>query len=243
MKTQDQINWKALAEPFAPEDIEWRVQQSGVKNDKPWAMVLAYVTNRAIMQRLDDVVGPGNWKNEYSAAPTDGVLCGISIRVNGEWVIKYDGAENTEIEAVKGGLSGAMKRAAVQWGIGRYLYNLDTTFVEISDIKGQHYIAVKDKTGNKFTGYWNAPALPGWALPSKEADVEAKSEPEGEPLDFTASLETLRIRMAGAGLFGDAATNFIQAACYKKKPINMADIDKINAALDKRGDRELGQMS
>ncbi|ELN7608627.1 recombinase, partial [Salmonella enterica] len=42
--------------PFNPEDIEWRIQQSGKTRDgKVWAMVLAYVTNRAIMKRLDDV--------------------------------------------------------------------------------------------------------------------------------------------------------------------------------------------
>lgn len=38
-------------EPFSPEDIEWRIQQSGKTRDgKVWAMVLAYVTNRAIMK-------------------------------------------------------------------------------------------------------------------------------------------------------------------------------------------------
>lgn len=32
-------------EPFSPEDIEWRIQQSGKTRDgKVWAMVLAYVT-------------------------------------------------------------------------------------------------------------------------------------------------------------------------------------------------------
>ena len=41
---------KDLNEPFPVEDIEWRIQQSGDKNGKPWAMVLAYVTNRAIME-------------------------------------------------------------------------------------------------------------------------------------------------------------------------------------------------
>ena len=44
--------------PFPEEDIEWRIQQSGLSNGMPWALVLAYVTNRAIMDRLDDVVGP-----------------------------------------------------------------------------------------------------------------------------------------------------------------------------------------
>lgn len=49
-----------------------------------------------------------------------GVECGISIKIDGEWITKWDAAENTQVEAVKGGRSGAMKRAAVQWGIGRY---------------------------------------------------------------------------------------------------------------------------
>ena len=45
---------------------------------------------------------------------------------------KWDAAENTQVEAVKGGRSGAMKRAAVQWGIGRYLYNLEEGFAQTS---------------------------------------------------------------------------------------------------------------
>ena len=44
--------------PFLEDDIEWRIQQQGLSNGMPWALVLAYVTNRAIMDRLDEVVGP-----------------------------------------------------------------------------------------------------------------------------------------------------------------------------------------
>ncbi|HCS5554106.1 TPA: recombinase, partial [Escherichia coli] len=99
-------------EPFCPEDIEWRIQQSGKTRDgKVWAMVLAYVTNRAIMKRLDDVCGKAGWRNEYRDIPNNGgVECGISIRIDSEWVTKWDAAENTQVEAVKGGRSGAMKR-------------------------------------------------------------------------------------------------------------------------------------
>lgn len=158
-----------LLEPFAPEDIEWRVQRAGVTRNKGWAMVLAYVTNRAIQERLDEVVGAMNWKNEFSPAPGGGVLCGISIRDDKEWVTKYDGAENTAVEAVKGGLSASMKRAAVQWGIGRYLYNLETGFVNMTeekpaDMKGW-YMHYDKETKTKF--YWQAPKLPEWALPKK----------------------------------------------------------------------------
>ncbi len=46
------MNLDQLDEPFAAEDIEWRIQQSGKTRDgKVWALVLAYVTNRAIMKR------------------------------------------------------------------------------------------------------------------------------------------------------------------------------------------------
>jgi len=174
------IDWRALASPFSPEDIEWRVQQSGMKGDKPWTKVLAYVANRAIQNRLDDVCGPENWHNEYKPAPDGGILCGISIRTtDGTWVTKWDGAENTDLEAVKGGLSNAMKRSAVQWGIGRYLYKLDATFADVGT-PGDHYFQIKDKDTKKvvFTGYWNTPKLPGWAMPKDATqDVEPKPKP------------------------------------------------------------------
>lgn len=150
-----------LLEPFPPEDIEWRLQSCGKKGDRIWAKCLAYVTNRAVMARLDDICGPENWRNEFQASPCGGVMCGISVWIGERgWVTKWDGAENTEIEAVKGGLSGSMKRAAVQWGIGRYLYQLEEGFAVIND-KGAY--SGKTKDGTWFD--WDPPALPRWALP------------------------------------------------------------------------------
>lgn len=167
-----EIDFKALGESFHADEIEWRLQQAGEKNGKVWALCVAYVTNRAIMDRLDDVVGPENWKNEFQAAPAGGVLCGLSVRVDGEWLTKWDGAENTDIESVKGGLSGAMKRAAVQWGIGRYLYALDETFAQVSE-NGR--FRGKTRDGKAFR--WDPPRLPDWALPggSEAAQKETHS--------------------------------------------------------------------
>src|SRR5205085_3658412 len=70
-----------LREPFAAEDIEWRVQTAGEKNGRPWARVLAYVTNRAIMDRLDEVVGPADWQNGYRGGAAGGGVCGLSVLV------------------------------------------------------------------------------------------------------------------------------------------------------------------
>ncbi|MFK3840097.1 Rad52/Rad22 family DNA repair protein [Serratia sp. NPDC087055] len=156
-----------LDEPFAIEDIEWRVQQCGMASNGPWAMVLCYVTNRAIMKRLDEVCGKTGWRNEFLPSPGGGVLCGISIKYEGEWITKWDGAENTQVEAVKGGISGAMKRAAVQWGIGRYLYLLEERFAVCSTERNNQWnkAAFKDKSNKYVNIWWQTPELPLWALP------------------------------------------------------------------------------
>jgi hypothetical protein len=160
------IDFNKLKDPFKADEIEWRVQQSGESNNGPWAMVLAYIDNRAILNRLDEVCGPQNWKNEYKTGPDGGILCGLSIKCGCEWVTKWDGAENTDIEAVKGGLSNAQKRAANQWGVGRYLYDLESTWATITtnkkDRKG------KTKKGTNFN--WTPPSLPSWALPNNTAN-------------------------------------------------------------------------
>jgi len=158
---------KALQKPFPAEDIEWRVQRAmkTTKGDK--AIVLAYVTNRAIMERLDQVFGVAGWKNDYEEWREKGVKCTISCKVDGEWVAKSDGADTTDIEATKGGFSSSMKRAAVQWGIGRYLYNLTENMVDIKP-KGQNFIKSKVRVNGKdefVQGYWDTPLLPAWALP------------------------------------------------------------------------------
>lgn len=115
------IDLRKLAEPFPAGDIEWRVSRSGMnKNGTVFCMVLAYITARAIANRLDAVVGPENWQNTplvvHELRP--GVMAmqvGISIRVGEDWITRYDVSEPTHVEPAKGGFSGAMKRA------GRFL--------------------------------------------------------------------------------------------------------------------------
>jgi hypothetical protein len=99
----------SLCKPFAAGDIEWRVQRSGFKSGKPWAMVLCYVTNRAIQKRLDDVFGVFGWKNEYRDIGNGGVECGISIKHEGEWITKWDAAQETNANC---SLDGSLKHRA-----------------------------------------------------------------------------------------------------------------------------------
>lgn len=162
------IDFEKLKDFFSEEDIEWRAQRSDVKDGKPWAMMLAYIDNRAVMNRLDEVCGPENWWNEYRTAPDGGVLCGITINTSGGPVTKWDGAGNTEVEAVKGGLSDSMKRAAVQWGVGRYLYCMKATFAEFSAKGALKMKIINKKTKEREYYSYNNPRIPKEFLPAKE---------------------------------------------------------------------------
>ncbi len=155
-----------LQAPFPPDQIEWRAQSCGVSNGAPWVMVLAYIQARAIQNRLDEVFGWNNWFDEYRQLGTD-VLCKLTVNFDGQMVWKENGASNTDIEAFKGGISGAFKRVAASgYGIGRYFYNLTEGFAECTLIKQKgpewHTAKTKDK---KDTIYWKEPTLPAWALP------------------------------------------------------------------------------
>lgn len=178
------MDLKKLADPFPVHEIEWRVSRAGKKsNGDLWAKILAYVTNRAIMERLDEVCGPGGWKNEFKEwQGHEAVMCGLSIKIDNEWVTKWDAAENTDFEAVKGGVSGSQKRAAVQWGIGRYLYQLEETWAQVSEhgtFAGQY---VDKKTGEKLFFKFDPPALPDWAVPKAESKAP-KITPDALDMD------------------------------------------------------------
>jgi hypothetical protein len=199
------FDMKKLQEPFAPEDIEWRVQRAGISaSGNPWVMAVAYITNRAIQQRLDEVVGVENWQNEFKEVE-GGFLCGLSIRIKGEWLTKWDGASSTKIEPIKGGVSDSMKRAAVEWGIGRYLYHLEVEFSPVCKVVNYqseadyNVHAHKDKkTNQRILIDWKAPDLPRWAQPAPE---------DGgffEMIEGSDSLDDLRKNFKTAVLFAKA---------------------------------------
>ncbi len=122
------IDIKALTAPFPAERVSWRVGSTSA--DRNRGMALAYIDARDVMERLDEVCGPENWQSRYPHA-TGKTVCEIGIKIGDEWIWKADGAGDTDFEAEKGALSDAFKRAAVRWGIGRYLYDLDAPWVDV----------------------------------------------------------------------------------------------------------------
>jgi len=115
-----------LSAEFPREAISWRSQTMNKEGTS--AMALAYIDARDVMERLDAVCGPANWQDRYEFHGPR-TVCYLSIRVDGEWITKADGAGDSDVEAEKGAISDALKRAAVKWGIGRYLYALPAPWV------------------------------------------------------------------------------------------------------------------
>ena len=143
--------YRRLSEPFPSADVEWRV----TKGHQRSGLAVPYITSRAIQTRLDHVVGPFCWRTRYipwhqyipkpshgenpeaDRTPVASQLCGLSIydEEKREWIEKIDGAENTDFESIKGGISDSFKRAAVLWGIGRYLYLFDAKWATLDERK------------------------------------------------------------------------------------------------------------
>ena len=140
------VDLEKLRAPFSADELEWKVQRCGLKGTDPWAIVVPYVDARAIMKRLDDVAGPENWQSRL--VPTShGMLCELSLRLGGEWITKMDGADETDYEPFKGGISKALVRAAVHWGVGRDLYNLPNMFARFvpKTTTGAQFVKIEGK--------------------------------------------------------------------------------------------------
>ncbi|RIH85602.1 Rad52/Rad22 family DNA repair protein [Calidithermus roseus] len=120
-----------LSAPLSAEEIEWKV--IAAKNGS--TTIAPYIDARAVMTRLDRAFGAFGWSVRYTPAQVGnehGVIASIAIRnpETGEWVEKQDGSGASDMEPFKGGISGALKRAATAWGIGRELYTYPRVIVE-----------------------------------------------------------------------------------------------------------------
>ena len=141
--------------PFPKESVHWRI--GARTRDKTKGIALAYIDARDVMDRLDSVVGPDGWEDEYTETQSGRVICTLHVRLNDRYTRKSDGAGDTGTEGEKGAISDAFKRAAVKFGIGRYLYSLPNNWVEL---KNDGRAFVKD------------PELPPSHLPRSRIDRE-----------------------------------------------------------------------
>jgi hypothetical protein len=151
----------ALQAPFEPHEVKFKPQM--VKGNR--ALALAYV----------DVRGVENWQDEYDPLPDGSVVCRLRLFLGGQWITKMDVGSPSEQpdggDRLKAAFSDALKRAAVKYGIGRYLYRLPATWAEYDPVKKQ---------------LLQLPQLPARPKPAKPA----QPAPSAAPAKSTSSLPT-----------------------------------------------------
>ena len=118
-----------LQAPLSMNQIDFRVQSI---NTGRYVTILAYKDARVDMQRLDDVVGPLGWKRRHLR---DNHNCVVSIfdEESNQWISKEDTGTESNAEAQKGLASDSFKRACVNWGIGRELYDYPLIKFQLSE--------------------------------------------------------------------------------------------------------------
>jgi hypothetical protein len=155
---------QALAEPFDPGEVHFK--PGAVSGNR--ALAMAYVDARAIQDRLDEVLGVEGWQDDYECLADGSVVCRLRLRLGDEWITKVDAGGPSEKPGsgvnIKAAFSDALKRAAVKFGIGRYLYRLPATWADY------------DPRRRQFT---RTPTLPAFALP-RRAPAQALASPSSE---------------------------------------------------------------
>lgn len=156
----------ALAEPFEPREVKWKPQS--VKGNRCLAM--CYIDARLIQDRLDEVLGVENWQDSYKLLPDGSVVCRLRCKLGDHWVSKTDVGSPSEQpdggDRLKAAFSDALKRAAVKFGIGRYLYRMPAQWVDYDPVKKQLV---------------QVPQMPPFGIPKVKAPAVKPEQPKPTP--------------------------------------------------------------
>lgn len=199
---------RALAAYFPPDEIRWLPKN--VKNGR--CLALPYLTARAVQDRLDSVLGADGWCDVYELLP-DGktVKCSLAVRfdpASDKWVTKSDvGAPSEqpdEGDRMKSAFSDALKRAAVKFGVGRYLYGLGNQWCEYDQAKRMIV---------------NPPPLPLAVIPLAYRPYTA--ERRRQIADLLAN--ALKLAKVPAELHAKAAVNLLGDYGYSKNETHLVE--------------------
>jgi hypothetical protein len=179
-----------LIEPFDPGEIKWRVTATSThqtnRGPQKRGQLVAYADQRAYTDRLNEVFGEWGWTRSYDVqvaqnferrAPGDQKRTAVAAKVvvvskvtihglgshtgvGEEWADDQNAATRAEAQA--------FKRACACFGLGRYLYDLDTVWVDL----------------DQYNRPVRTPNLPDWALPGytrRDPKRQAKSNTPRQP--------------------------------------------------------------
>lgn len=175
-------DWSKLIEPFPASEVQWRVE--ALSKDKRRAMVVPYVDARTVLDRLDETVGPDGWQDHYEVLAEKEGNYAVKCRLTLLDVSKEDVGEG---DSFKAAFSDALKRAAVKFGVGRYLYRLEKQWVDHDPATG-HFEAPRLEPGDPRR---ETPAKP--QRPAPPPPPEPTAPFEEEPLLETESPPEARL--------------------------------------------------
>lgn len=119
----------ALRAPFGPDEERYRIGPCWTQGGTRFTRPLAFIDARAVFERLDAAVGAAGWTSDLERLAAGVYLCRLTVL--GVTRADVGMAGENESEKEKSGASDAIKRAAVQFGIGRYLYTTDLPPVQL----------------------------------------------------------------------------------------------------------------
>lgn len=207
-----------LAAPFDPADVRWKPQT--VSGNR--ALAIAFIDARAVADRLDEVLGMDNWQDGYEILKQGSVACRLRVRLDGEWIEKQDvgspSEQPDEGDRMKAAYSDALKRAAVKFGVGRYLYRLPKQWVDF------------DATRKQFV---STPQLPTWAKPSEQPARPAEREADRQAKGIT----TVRNMLEKVATAKNTSTDQIESAMLiaigaKKKKVEALTVPELTTAYN-----------
>jgi hypothetical protein len=187
-----------LRRPFTPEAIRFKPQT--VTKDQKKAMATFYIDARLVAERLNAVLGPDAWEDDYrllvdhTPEAFKRLHFPVECRLTVAGVTKVDVGNYQKPEpddkAMKSAYSDALKRAAVKFGIGAYLYGLPKLWEETKvggNGKAQGFSDAAERRLR--AGYVKAIEKMGLGDPldhgdvGDDPDVTPEPEPDVDPKD------------------------------------------------------------
>lgn len=175
--------FEKLAGEFPAQEVKWRVE--ALSKDKRRALIVPYVDARIVADRLDEVVGHAGWHDQYDLLALKqgdepyAVMCRLTVK----GVTKQDVGEG---DSLKAAFSDAFKRAAVKFGIGRYLYTFNKVWADHDPDRGTFTIpeelggGVSDGSGATRPAGGKAAAS---AKPRPPAQAQGSALPKADSFD------------------------------------------------------------
>lgn len=188
--------WDMLLEPFPPEEMLWRVE--ALSKDKRKALVVPFVSHSALLDRLDEVLGPQGWQDSYEVLQVQPNLCAVKCRLT---ILNTSKEDLGEGDSLKAAFAEALVRAAAKFGVGRRQTQLEQQWVDY----------------DASTGQFNPPGTETPSQPPQSGRHERASASEGKP-EPQELIDRLLERLKQAGLGKQAAQIVVKYGGYGKHP-------------------------